>query len=214
MKPLHNSKPRCGAHACVAALLLSLGGCGLLPKGLADLDVSAKDRGIASWYGADFHGRLAADGRPFDMYALTAAHRSLPLGSVVRVLNVENGRFVVVRITDRGPYAPGRVLDLSFAAATRLGMVKQGLASVLLEVVAEAKLLDPWARNMYEMLLGGWPVVRGRSGTIEPERLPLDQSPYARQVRDVWGFPRQRRVADVLAANHHIDRRVAELLML
>ena len=200
-------------NACMAAALLTLSGCGLLPKGHVDLDVSSKDRGVASWYGADFHGRLAADGRPFDMYALTAAHRSLPLGSVVRVLNVRNGRSVVVRITDRGPYAPGRVIDLSYAAASRLGIAKQGLAPVILDVVGEARLLAQWNQSAREPLgravegptAGPWQVEGGRE--------PGDGANGGPKLHDVWGLPRQRRVADVLAANHYVDRRVAVLLM-
>lgn len=137
-------------HVYVAIVFLTLSGCGLLPKGHVDLDVSSKDRGVASWYGADFHGRLAADGRAFDMYALTAAHRSLPLGSVVRVLNAANGRSVVVRITDRGPYAAGRVIDLSYGAAARIGIVKQGLAPVILDVVSEGHLLAQWNQSKRE----------------------------------------------------------------
>ena len=92
--------------------------------------------GIASWYGQRHHGRPTASGKPFNMHALTAAHRSLPLGTRVRVTNLENGRSVVVRITDRGPYVRGRSIDLSHAAAKALGMVKRGLASVRMEVLA------------------------------------------------------------------------------
>ena len=197
----------------LAVVLLALSGCGLLPKGHVDLDVSSKDRGVASWYGADFHGRLAADGRPFDMYALTAAHRSLPLGSVVRVLNVTNGRSVVVRITDRGPYAIGRVIDLSYAAAGQIGIVKQGLAPVILDVVSEGRLLAQWNQNRREregLAVEGpapWP------WHVEGGRAPRDGASNGVKLHDVWGVPRQRRVADVLAANHYVDRRVAALLM-
>lgn len=87
-------------------------------------------RGVASWYGAEFHGLPTASGEPFDMNALTAAHRTLPLGSRVRVVNLENGRSVVVRITDRGPYVRRRVIDLSYEAARELGMAPAGTARV------------------------------------------------------------------------------------
>ncbi|HBG50423.1 MAG TPA: septal ring lytic transglycosylase RlpA family lipoprotein [Gammaproteobacteria bacterium] len=92
------------------------------------------ERGIASWYGPDFHGKSASSGERYDMYAMTAAHKTLPLPSYVRVTNLENGRSAVVRVNDRGPFVGNRVIDLSFAAATRLGIVQQGTAPV--EVVA------------------------------------------------------------------------------
>jgi rare lipoprotein A len=90
--------------------------------------------GLASWYGARHAGRRTANGERFDPGALTAAHRTLPFGSRVRVTNLENGRSVVVRINDRGPFAEGRVVDLSEAAARALGMTASGVARVLLEV--------------------------------------------------------------------------------
>lgn len=89
--------------------------------------------GVASWYGPGFNGRRTASGARFDQDRLTAAHRRLPLGSEVRVTNLENGRTIVVEINDRGPYVEGRVIDLSKAAAGRLGMVEDGLAKVRIE---------------------------------------------------------------------------------
>jgi len=88
------------------------------------------ESGIASWYGAWHHGRLTSSGEPFDMHAMTAASRTLPMGSVVEVVCEATGRAVVVEITDRGPYIAGRVLDLSYAAAVALGMVSAGVADV------------------------------------------------------------------------------------
>ncbi|MEZ0606199.1 septal ring lytic transglycosylase RlpA family protein [Paraburkholderia sp. IW21] len=89
--------------------------------------------GRASWYGRGFHGRRTANGERYNMHALTAAHRTLPLGSYVRVTNPANSRSVVVRINDRGPYARGRVIDLSMAAATALEMRHAGTARVKIE---------------------------------------------------------------------------------
>lgn len=86
--------------------------------------------GLASWYGAHWQGRITASGKPFNDRKMTAAHRTLPLDTRVKVTNLENGRSVEVTITDRGPYVPGRVIDLSKAAARKLGMLKQGLAPV------------------------------------------------------------------------------------
>lgn len=87
-------------------------------------------RGRASWYGSDFQGSPTASGEPFDMHALTAAHRTLPLGSYARVKNLDNGRSVVVRINDRGPHARRRTIDLSYAAAREIAMVHAGTAPV------------------------------------------------------------------------------------
>ena len=91
--------------------------------------------GWASWYGKDFHGRRTASGAVYDMYQLTAAHQTLPLGTAVMVAHLDNGRSVMVTINDRGPFVKGRIIDLSYAAAQSLGMVEEGVAKVRLEVV-------------------------------------------------------------------------------
>ena len=92
--------------------------------------------GEASWYGPGFHGRRAADGSRYDMNAMTAAHKSLPFGTVVRVTNKRTGQSCLVRITDRGPYIDGRIIDLSKAAAKSIGMLGSGVAPVKVEVLA------------------------------------------------------------------------------
>jgi rare lipoprotein A len=94
--------------------------------------------GEASWYGRQFHGRLTANGERFDMNAMTAAHRSLPFGTLVRVTNGLNGMQTIVRINDRGPYVGNRAIDLSRAAAKALQLVDSGVAPVLLEVIGHA----------------------------------------------------------------------------
>jgi hypothetical protein len=91
--------------------------------------------GMASWYGPGFHGRTAADGSRYNMYAMTAAHKTLPFGTKVRVTNKHNGKSCVVRITDRGPYIHGRVIDLSKAAAQQIGALSKGVANVTLEII-------------------------------------------------------------------------------
>jgi rare lipoprotein A len=99
--------------------------------------VSGDDQtGVASWYGEHWQGRTTASGKPFDERKLTAAHRTLPLNTRVRVTNLKTGQSVEVTITDRGPYAGGRVIDLSKAAAKKLGMLKEGLVPVRIENVA------------------------------------------------------------------------------
>lgn len=94
-----------------------------------------RERGIASWYGKKFHGRRASSGETYDMYAMTAAHKTLPLPSYVRVRNLENGRSVTVRVNDRGPFLHNRLIDLSYAAASKLGIVGTGTGIVEIETV-------------------------------------------------------------------------------
>jgi len=89
--------------------------------------------GLASWYGPGFHGRETASGEPFNQHALTAAHRTLPLGTEAKVTNLDTGQSVQVKINDRGPYVPGRHLDLSRAAAKQIGLTKKGVAKVKIE---------------------------------------------------------------------------------
>ncbi|MDI6402148.1 septal ring lytic transglycosylase RlpA family protein, partial [Balneolaceae bacterium ANBcel3] len=93
------------------------------------------EQGEASWYGPGFHGRQTANGETYDQDKLTAAHRTLPFNTVVRVINLSNGKSVVVRINDRGPYARGRIIDLSREAARRIDMVDSGVAPVRLVLV-------------------------------------------------------------------------------
>ncbi len=95
-----------------------------------------KQTGIASWYGHQFNGRKTATGERFDMNAMTAAHRSLPLSCFIRVTNKDNGKSVIVKVNDRGPYSGNRILDLSYAAAEKLGMVNKGMGNVTIERVA------------------------------------------------------------------------------
>ena len=97
--------------------------------------VKATEVGQASWYGEDFDGKPTASGEPYDMYELTAAHRTLPLGTWVKVTNLRNHRWVLVRINDRGPVPTDRIIDLSYSAAKLLKMSAQGLAKVRLDIV-------------------------------------------------------------------------------
>ena len=94
-----------------------------------------RERGIASWYGNKFHGNSTSSGERYDMYAMTAAHKSLPLPSYVRVTNLNNKRSIIVKVNDRGPFHKGRIIDLSFVAATKLGIDKVGTAPVEIVIV-------------------------------------------------------------------------------
>ena len=96
---------------------------------------SYRERGLASWYGRKFHAQKTAIGEPYDMYAMTAAHPTLPLPSYARVTNLANGKSVVVRVNDRGPFHPGRIIDLSYAAAYRLGIAQKGSGEVEVESI-------------------------------------------------------------------------------
>jgi rare lipoprotein A len=122
---------RCGTFrltAAWAAILVIMAGCAATPP--SGPAFQAVEIGLASYYADRFHGRPTASGEPYDRRALTAAHRRLPFGSVVQVTHLENGRSVVVRINDRGPFVKGRVIDLSRAAAEKLGMLRAGVVRV------------------------------------------------------------------------------------
>lgn len=120
-----------------------------------DYPVGFVERGMASWYGPGFHGNKTANGERYDMYALTAAHRTLPLGSVAVVHSLTSGHHVKVRINDRGPFAKGRILDLSLAGARALGMTGNGTDRVELRVVG------------YEPRPEGMGVLRVQVGSFE-----------------------------------------------
>ena len=126
--------PRHAPVVPVLALGVVLSACAALPVGW-----TGRQAGLASWYGPGLYGRRTASGTVHTGAALTAAHRSLPFGTRVRVTNLRNGRTVVVVVDDRGPFVRGRVVDLSLAAARRLGMVRDGVVPVRLEVVRWAE---------------------------------------------------------------------------
>lgn len=101
-------------------------------------------RGVASWYGRKFHGKKTANGETYDMYAMTAAHPTLPLPSYARVTHVANGRSVIVRVNDRGPFLRGRVIDLSYAAAAKLGIIGKGSDVVTVQAITHADIRRGW----------------------------------------------------------------------
>ena len=103
--------------------------------------------GLASWYGPGFHGRLTANGEVYNQYAISAAHQSLPLPSYIHVTNLENGRTLVVRVNDRGPFVGDRLLDLSYGAAARLGIVEHGVVRIKVELINASSPLLLSSRN-------------------------------------------------------------------
>src|SRR6202043_3523152 len=112
----------------------------------ADAKPIFEETGTASWYGAPYHNRRGSNGEVYDMNAMTAAHLTLPLGSIVRITNLKTNHFAMVRITDRGPFVPGRIVDLSLAAAKALDVYLPGTAKVRLEVLQAPVPLDTGGR--------------------------------------------------------------------
>jgi len=112
----------------------------------ADAKPIFEETGLASWYGAPYHNRRGSNGEVYDMHAMTAAHRTLPLGSIVRITNEKTGHSAVVRITDRGPFVPGRILDLSLAAAKAVDVFLPGVAKLHMEVLQAPAPLDTGGR--------------------------------------------------------------------
>jgi rare lipoprotein A len=184
-----------------------LGACSWIPKGDAQFDVGIKDRGVASWYGEQFHGRQAANGELFDMDGLTAAHRTMPLGSVVRVVNLANGKHLHVRITDRGPYVNGRILDLSRAAAVQLGMERGGLAHVQVTIVGQRRpeLLQ------YSAATSGRASAFMFNQTVADRPTPFMTSWLRMLPSDLWLARRVRRIPAMLAADDTAHAKVATL---
>ncbi len=136
------------------------------------VSVGWKQDGIASWYGPDFHGGTTSNGERYNMYAMTAAHKTLPMNTMVRVTNKRNGRSVVVRINDRGPFVSGRIVDLSYTAGKRIGIDKTGTAPVRLQVLGFDSLIASVAAKKgravkQEVVLSGFGVQVGSFRRLE-----------------------------------------------
>lgn len=141
---LPSTPPGSGTHGftkgALCILLLSIVACSVpparvTPPALPSSSGPVTQTGIASWYGPGFHGRPTASGEIYDQHQLTAAHQTLPLGTKIMVTNLDNGSAIEVTVNDRGPFAKGRILDLSYAAAQSLGMIRPGTIPVRIEVV-------------------------------------------------------------------------------
>jgi len=145
--------------------------------------------GVASWYGPDFHGKKTSNGEIYDMHAMTAAHKTLPLGVFVKVENRENGREAIVRVNDRGPFIKGRVIDLSYAAAKALGVDIAGTAAVRIEALGyrgsgidQYRALDNYDAGNYTVQVGAF------TDPMNAERLSGEmQKAYGfSEVRSAW----------------------------
>ncbi len=121
----------------------------------ADAKPLATETGLASWYGPPYHNRRGSNGEVYNMHAMTAAHRTFPLGSIVRVTNLKTGHAALVRITDRGPFIPGRVVDLSLAAAHKLDVWQPGVAEVKVELMESGAV--PGSPGKWAVQIGGMP---------------------------------------------------------
>jgi len=195
--------------------------CSWVPKGTSQLDVGIEERGVASWYGKSFHGRQAANGELFDMDALTAAHRTLPLGSIVRVLNLANGKHLHVRITDRGPYVNNRILDLSRGAAARLGMMEEGLSVVRIQLVGESRPTALFSSEALEtspvaLILGGEQVSTKLAEPLPSaweNQDPLLVYPLRLPPGDIWILERPRRLRGMQAADHTDHTEIATVIV-
>jgi rare lipoprotein A len=135
------TKIRFPSDACFFIMMILLAACTPVKKELAYQPLDRenlwrfREDGLASWYGEEYHGRKTANGETYDMYAMTAAHRTLPFNAIVRVINVENGKKAELRINDRGPFIPGRIIDLSQSGARAVGILESGTARVTVQVI-------------------------------------------------------------------------------
>lgn len=172
------------------------------------------ERGIASWYGRKFHGRKTSNGEVYDMYAMSAAHKKLPIPTYAKVTNLENGRSVIVRINDRGPFHENRVIDLSYAAASRIGMLGKGTALVEVRTIAPSAPKPAKASRVAYKPPGSTneQPVRARSGSATPQIFlqagAFSNSDNAERLRNrlQQGLARSVRVTPVATASGDVHR--------
>lgn len=174
--------------AALAFVFLLSGGCA--SERYARPTQGLVQRGVASWYGSEFHGKNTASGEVYDMNLLTAAHRELPLQTVVEVENLDNGRKVQVRINDRGPFVRGRILDLSYQAARELGMIGTGLARVELRIVEVGSgIAGPSRFSRYTVQVGAF---RDKENALRVRANAAADFPEAQIVTTEDGWHRVR----------------------
>ena len=173
-----------------------------------EVDYDYEETGIASWYGPGFHGKRTANGEIFDEEALTAAHRTLPMPSMVRVTNLDNGRSIAVKVNDRGPFAHGRIIDLSKKAAEVLGFKEKGTAAVRVEILA------PESRRMAVLAQGvddsdpppaAAPIIPVERQGLDGVQLPVPQTNLAQRVEPVKQTARTPVVPDGKVTEKPVD---------
>lgn len=167
------------ASAPILLGMLALAGCASSGRGPSHAGPVSPERGVASWYGPGFDGRLTASGERYDMHAATAAHRTLPFGTILEVRNLDNGLSTQVRINDRGPFKKNRIVDLSLAAARAIGMVGPGTARVELRT-----LLLGGGDRRYVVQLGAFQERALADALVE--RLRTTHPEVALRSDDVW----------------------------
>ncbi|MHB8405600.1 MAG: septal ring lytic transglycosylase RlpA family protein [Gammaproteobacteria bacterium] len=141
--------------------------------------VDYHERGIASWYGSKFHGGRTSDGETYDMYSMTAASKVLPLPCYVRVVNLENDKSVIVKVNDRGPFVKNRIIDLSYAAAARIGMLGTGTALVDIASITPGEPMPPAGPGSNVPVQTGAPPVHAATGTASEPQLFVQVGAYA-----------------------------------
>jgi rare lipoprotein A len=177
-------------------------------------------RGRASWYGPAFHGKLTSNGETYDMYGMTAAHKTLPMNTIVKVTNLENGLSTVVRVNDRGPFVDNRIIDLSKAAAQKIGLISSGTARVKLEVVGfknkqskkiASKTSSKVALDKYALQIGSFSKIEGAmkiqeiyDGKDGYKTLIKDVENKNSRIFKVWlsGFKSEQEARDYKAQGH------------
>lgn len=188
-------------------LWLLASGCGkkglVVPvPGAPDLRVARSDiHGIASWYGHPFHGQRTSNGEVYDMHAMTAAHRTLPFQTVVRVHNLDNGRKTRVRVNDRGPFVKGRIIDLSRAAADEINMVGPGTARVRLEILRIETVIESLAIQVGSFIQEprAQALKRKLEGDYDPVTVSLFRTPRGVFHRVLAGdFPSRKKARKAL----------------
>jgi rare lipoprotein A len=176
-----------------------------------------KQEGFASWYGMKFHGHATSNGEIYDVYQMTAAHKTLPIPSYVRVTRTDTQESVIVRVNDRGPFHEGRIVDLSYAAAVKLGIHKMGITAVSLEVISSpatgpkkwlqvvALSNEQSAKTLQQKLqtLQQWPVFITTNNTRSLHRVRIGPIPEGQKIDDVMAILNRNQLPDALLLAAH-----------
>ena len=190
-----------------------------MPENVGYLEI-----GVASWYGKKFHGRLTAMGETYDMFGLTAAHKALPLPTVVKVTNLDNGQSIIVRVNDRGPFHDDRLIDLSWGAAKALGFENQGTAPVVVEAVDDVnhpELGKLTHQGSYYLQAGAFTTLEGAEKQLKDVKLAVPEEVPARILTSktktdllykVWIGPLDDSKEENLVALRIRDRNLGKVL--
>lgn len=160
------------------------------------VEVGSVYEGLASWYGPNFHGKKTSNGEVYDMYAMTAAHKTFPMNTMVKVTNLKNGKAIVVRINDRGPFVEDRIIDLSYSAVKSLGMLSEGVGPVRLEVLGFDNTIGTLAVSKqqveisdFSVQIGSFRKIKGAQTTQERNALVDGRYKAVTKTFDMNGEP-------------------------